>query len=139
MRCDIVADQYFTSSLKEGTRSKRGSSGTKFNFIGYTKFPPHFETFLSNSDHKSGLYQFLAQTFILLTAEKTQGLFRFVHHSKNNETCEYNIIESSCLVMTSHCHCHFVIRLVVVTRPQAFFRREKFRFGMPGLAAKMMS
>ena len=59
-RCDIVADQYFTSSLKEGTRSKRGFSGTKFNFISCTKFPSNFETFLSNSDHKSGSDQFLA-------------------------------------------------------------------------------
>ena len=73
-RCDIVTDQYFTSILKEGTRSKRGSSGTKFNFRGYTKFPSNFEIISSNSDNKSGLYQFLAQTFILLHAEKTQVL-----------------------------------------------------------------
>ena len=59
MRCDIVADQYFTSSLKEGTRSKQGSSGTKFNFIGYTKFPSNFEHFLSNYDNKSGHISFL--------------------------------------------------------------------------------
>ena len=52
-RCDILADQYFTSSLKEGTRSKRGSSGTKFNFRGYTKFPSNFEFFWENTSFSS--------------------------------------------------------------------------------------
>ena len=73
-RCDIVADQYLTSSLKEGTRSKRGSSGTKFNFTGSTKFPSNFENFLNNSENKSSPYQFLAQTFTLLHTGKTQIL-----------------------------------------------------------------
>ena len=49
----------------------------------------------------------------------------FVHHSKTNETCKYNILESSS--MLGH------------DKSPSVFRRGNFRFGMPGLVAKMMS
>ena len=71
-RIDIGADRYFIGSLKEGTRDKRGSSGSKLSFTGSTKFPSDFNNFLSNSENKDSLNQFLVRQFIQLHAGKSQ-------------------------------------------------------------------
>ena len=63
VRCDIICDRYFTKSLKEGTRKKRGL-GTVFNFNDETKIATKFEDFLSCSENKDRLNRYLAQKFI---------------------------------------------------------------------------
>ena len=63
-RCDVVADRYFTGSLKEGTRKKRGDTGSTMQFTGETRFPSSFSDFLSNSENKNNLGQFLARKMI---------------------------------------------------------------------------
>ena len=75
-RCDVVADRYFTGSLKEGTRSKRGDTGSTMHFTGETKFPSKFSDFLSNSENKNNLSQFLARKMLDLHNEKY--LLKFV-------------------------------------------------------------
>ena len=52
-RCDIMTDQYFVESLKEGTRKKRGDDGSAIQFTGDTQFPSNFGDFLSNSVDKN--------------------------------------------------------------------------------------
>ena len=52
-RCDIMTDQYFVESLKEGTRKKRGDDGSTIQFTGDTQFPSNFGDFLSNSVDKN--------------------------------------------------------------------------------------
>ena len=74
-RCDIVAGRYFQGSLKEGTRDKRGSKGSKLLFDGDTVFPKDFaKSFLSNSHNKNRLNLFLAEKFIKLHENTTQVL-----------------------------------------------------------------
>ena len=63
-RCDIIADRYFEGSLKEGTRNKRGNDGSTLKFIGDNQFPSDFKDFLSNSQNKDKLSEFLAQELI---------------------------------------------------------------------------
>ena len=63
VRCDIICDRYFTKSLKEGTRKKRGI-GTVFNFNDETKIPTTFEDFLSCSENIDRLNWYLAKIFI---------------------------------------------------------------------------
>ena len=68
-RCDVVADRYFSGSLKEGTRLKRGDRGSTMNFTGETKFSANFSEFLCNSANKDKLGQFLAQKLIALHSD----------------------------------------------------------------------
>ena len=67
-----MADRYFIGSLKEGTCEKRVSPGSKLSFTGSTKFSSDFNNFLSNSENKDSLNQFLARQFIQLHAGKSQ-------------------------------------------------------------------
>ena len=63
-RIDVVCDQYFADSLKEGTRKERGS-GTQKNFDDSTNFPPKMrEDFLKNAENKESLNRYLASKFM---------------------------------------------------------------------------
>ena len=65
-RIDIVADQYFQDSLKEGTRKGRGS-GTRKSFDDDTKFPMNMrEDFLRNCANTEDLNRYLANKIMSL-------------------------------------------------------------------------
>ena len=65
-RCDVVIDQYFDNSLKEGTRKGRGSDkGLVIKFDDMTHIPSNFlSKFLTNSINKTNLNEFLVKKFI---------------------------------------------------------------------------
>ena len=73
-RCDVIADRYFEGSLKEGTRDKRGNDGSTLKFTGDTQFPSDFKDFLSNSQNKDKLNEFLAQELISIHKYSTLPL-----------------------------------------------------------------
>ena len=55
-RCDIIADQYFEGSLKEGVRESRGSEQFLFSLDDHTQLPSEFnKNFLSNGTNKTNL------------------------------------------------------------------------------------
>ena len=63
-RIDIIADRYFTRSLKSHVRKNRGK-GSKRAFKGDSVFPKNFEKdFLFNDDNKEDLNKFLADYFL---------------------------------------------------------------------------
>ena len=63
-RVDIVCDQYFDNSLKEGTRSGRGQGSLKL-FEDGTKFPEKMrQDFLKHNTNKSQLNKYLAEKFM---------------------------------------------------------------------------
>ena len=64
-RCEIVADRYFEGSLKEWTRNKRGTGGSKLIFNGESLMPKDFSSnFLTNNENKDNLNIFLAKRFV---------------------------------------------------------------------------
>ena len=65
-RCDVVADQYFVGSLKEGTRKRCGDDGSTMQFTVDAQFPSKFGDFLSNSVNKNNLSQFQAHKLLIL-------------------------------------------------------------------------
>ena len=48
----------------QGTRKKRDDTGSAMQFTGETRFPPSFSDFLSNSENKNNLGQFLARKML---------------------------------------------------------------------------
>ena len=95
-RCDIVADRYFSASLKEGTRTQRGTMGSKLLFTADTRFPTNFaNNFLKNSQNKEQLNLFLAKEFIRLHESNPQELVVTFHDTVlSNRDCnlDNNII-----------------------------------------------
>ena len=74
-RCDIVTDQYFSGSLKEGVRDNRGSAGVILPFNDQTPLPSKFESnFLTNGTNKTNLNEYLAQKFIAFHHNESQVL-----------------------------------------------------------------
>ena len=74
-RCDIVTDQYFNRSLKEGVRDSRGSEGIVILFNDQTPLPSKFESnFLTNGTNKTNLNEYLAQKFIAFHHNNSQIL-----------------------------------------------------------------
>ena len=86
---DVIADQYFELSLKEGTRSKRGT-GTVIEFNEQTDLPSNFKEFLKNSQNKDRLNKFLAEKF--MTEHMSTKILVFTH--KNS------ILSNSGTIMT---------------------------------------
>ena len=74
-RFDVVADQYFLGSLKDGTRKKRGDDGSTMQFTGDTQFPSNFGDLLSNSVNKNNLSQFLAHKLLVFPGDDTSRKF----------------------------------------------------------------
>ena len=73
-RVDIVCDQYFDNSLKEGTRKGRGHGSRKI-FDDDTKFPEKMrEDFLKHSENKEQLNRYLAEKFMDFHTSSTKSL-----------------------------------------------------------------
>ena len=91
-RCDIIADRYFSFSLKDGTRNQRGSVGSTMNFTGDTRFPLNFgNIFLKNSQNKDQLNLFLAKEFMRLHESNPQELvLTFKETVLSNRECNVN-------------------------------------------------
>ena len=60
-RIDLVFDQYFSDSLKNAVREKRGS-GTRWKVEPNVKLPKKWHDFLLDSQNKEELFTFLANT-----------------------------------------------------------------------------
>ena len=97
-RCDVVVDRYFSGSLKEGTRQKRGDTGSTMDFTGQTNFPANFSEFLCNNANKDNLGQFLAQKFIALHSDKTRKFVVTFNDGilTNDETLSLQMDISNC-------------------------------------------
>ena len=60
-RIDVVFDRYIPNSLKQSTRSKRGTSAA-VSFKALTVLPNKWHDFLRNSTNKSNLFEYLVQS-----------------------------------------------------------------------------
>ena len=64
-RCDVGADRYFISSLREATTRTERGIGSRMIFSGNTAFPPNFhDDILRNSENKEDLNLYLVNTFM---------------------------------------------------------------------------
>ena len=70
-RCDVVAERYFTGSLKEGTRKKREDDGSTMQFTDDTQFPSNFSDFLSNRVDENNISQFLSHKLLVLHGDNS--------------------------------------------------------------------
>lgn len=59
-RVDLIFDVYKTSSLKSGTRKKRGK-GVRRRVTGTTRTPPNWRSFLRDDENKTELFRFIAE------------------------------------------------------------------------------
>ena len=73
-RCDVIADRYFEGSLKEGTRSDRGSGkGLVIPFNNDTTIFSNFNAnFLTNVTSKTNLNKYLQRNSWSIIAESNQ-------------------------------------------------------------------
>ena len=74
-RCHIVANRYFSGSLKEGLRVQRRIAGSRLLFTGDREFSGEFaNNFFKNNENKEQLNLFLAKELIRLHENNTQEL-----------------------------------------------------------------
>ena len=86
-RIDLVFDRYFENSLKEDTRTFRGSTGCTFPFDDDTELPDDMVgTFTTNNDNKNALNEYLAKKLIDLH----QGSKLIITTFKNSVLCSSN-------------------------------------------------
>ena len=61
-RVDVVADSYFSNSIKNNARSKRGNSAKVIVSSNKSKIPRDFQAFLLNGENKTSLIKLIFET-----------------------------------------------------------------------------
>ena len=94
-RIDIVCDQYFSGSLKEGTRRGRGH-GTRKIFDDDTKFPEKMrDDFLKHSENKECLNRYLADKFIEFHSTNSSKQHLSITYGDTIKSTEQELLDSA--------------------------------------------